>query len=94
MVSFNEKSVNLQFVNFGRKLAYFLDENPGECFSLDQRNGELRIANQLDREAAFLNNDNNQTILTVKIRAVEISDDNGQLGNFLIYGLNMFIIII
>lgn len=81
MINLSEKSVNLQFVNFGRKLAYFLDENPGNCFSLDQRNGELRIANLLDREASFLNSENNQTTLVVKIRVVEISEENGQLDD-------------
>lgn len=81
MISLNEKTVNLQVVNFGRKLAYFLDENPGNFFSLNQHNGELRIVNQLDREAAFLNQESNQTILIVKFKAVEISDDNGQLDD-------------
>jgi len=81
MISLNEKSVNLQFYNFGRKLAYFLEENPGNFFALNQHNGELKIATQLDREAAFLNQENNQTILVVKFKAVEISDDNGQLDD-------------
>lgn len=73
--------MNLQFVNFGRKLAYFLDENPGNLFSLNQHNGELKILNQLDREASFLNHENNQTSLVVKVKAIEISDENGQLDD-------------
>lgn len=81
LINLNEKSVNLQFVNSGRKLAYFLDENPGNLFTLNQHNGELRIANQLDREATFLNHSNNQTILIVKLKAIEISDENGQLDD-------------
>lgn len=81
MISLNEKSVNLQFYNFGRKLAYFLEENPGNFFSLNQHNGELKIANQLDREAAFLNHENEKTVLIVKFKAIEISDDNGQLDD-------------
>lgn len=81
LISLNEKSVNLQFVNFGRKLAYFLDENPGNLFTLNQHNGELKIANQLDREASFLNHENNQTTLVVKLKAIEISDENGQLDD-------------
>lgn len=79
LVALDERSVNLQLQSSGRRLAYFLDENPADLFTLDQNGGELRLANQLDREADYVQHEGSIDFVLLRVRAVEMDDETGQL---------------